>query len=267
MPSTIAFGGFGFRYYDRFVPNFGQTQPLIAQLMDRDGGEFVGGDGPERHGVGQITFSFALRARTPREMWGLRNRVVLLQDKGIQRLVYTPAGESVGLHCQAKMTQLVIGHSGRDLSELVSRCNCVFTVTDPRWLRERAAGRLEQTIDDDALAHMFTWRNEGTAVSYPWITLLYASAGQRPGFRLRRLAAGVTVDRIQMPAYNGRHVMLNGGVDYMALDGRVAEARARIRWRHPRLLRLLPGDNVILLEFDSTARGATLYANWPDAWR
>ena len=287
MPSTIRFGNYMFRFPGRFVPNFGSTSPVIAELIDVDGGLFVGGPGSERRTIHRIAFDFTLRARTPNNMWAARSEVIVLQDR-LLPLMLTPAGQTAGLTCMAKMTNLTIGHDGRDLSEWASVCNCVFTVADPRWQRNHFdvaplhydgsevydgsntyAGpdnsRFELDIDDE-LVHTFNWPNDGTAVSYPRVGILNTAAGMKPGWTLRRLAAGVTDDRVRVKGGTGEYLVFDGYERYVALDGSARAGRAALRAQHPLLLRLLPGDNAMVLQFDSSAQDATLYARWQDAW-
>ena len=102
MAYRIQYGGYDFRFPERFLPNFGQTSPVIAQLMDRDGGVFVAGRGPERVTMAQIPFSFSLRAQTPDLMFAERNRVTLLQGEDEQQLMVTPIrpDDRAALPCQ-----------------------------------------------------------------------------------------------------------------------------------------------------------------------
>ena len=291
MAYRIQYGGYEFRFPERFLPNFGQTSPVIAQLMDRDGGVFVAGRGPERVTMAQIPFSFSLRAQTPDLMFAERNRVTLLQGEDEQQLMVTPSGQTTGLRCLAKITQLTIGHDGRSTSELISECQCVFTVADPRWRRSHftapiyldgtrtlsqtpsvtlagpAGSRFTRTISTTDRVHVYTWNNAGTTVAYPNVSVLNTAAGNKPALTVRRLAQGATEDAVRIGRYSQELLQFDGGLGYVALDGRGRAGRAATRFLHPGMLRLQPGDNTIAFEFASSPNGAVISARWDDAWR
>jgi hypothetical protein len=242
--------------------NFKNVVPRTTRLPGADGGFPTDGAGKRASEIGNISFSFYLRAYTRSAMEDLRDAVHAMTNWGLGRLYMQPSDPADPERwAWCAVNNITTSRKEHEHTNLLQRVQCSFQAPDPYWY---APGNLtvwggttwgggewlsDNTESVSGAISSLTETNNGNATTHPIISLLATDTCVNP--RVERLVDGAVVDRVKFNAVlsvddelvidcRGKRVLLNTADAYTSA----------FSFLHPDWMRLLPGSNALRVVFD-----------------
>lgn len=256
--------------------NFKEVVARATRLPGADGGVDEYGSGRAPSAIGNVQFGIVLESATREGMQTLRDALAQMTQWGVGQLYFQPTDPAATVRwANARVNNINAGEERHKHTDLFQPVRLSFQCSEPYWLTKGNQKLWDSTNiwnsaikwDDDSVSAFtsvtgsgsLTVTTSGSAFTHARFVAMVTGATAFNQLRVERVVNGGVVDQV---VYNGPLVQndvieIDPRRQWCVVNG--ADKTARLDFRFPDWLRLLPGSNSIVVTLDDAT--AAISAN------
>ena len=260
---AVTFDDYAFTNLDTLRDNFRDAVPQTVRLPGLHGGFDTLGAEDAPSEIGRVDVTFNVEVTNRNSMQCTLDAVGKLKYYGKRKLYFQPEGTGSQRWTWARVNSINWTRGPTLTTDLWQPVSVTFQAPDPHWYTDPTSG----TITASGTGTLGTVTNNGNAEALAYVSITCGTAQTALTPAVRRLVSGGTPDSMAFSGTvgNSQSLILDAQAKAVTLNG--TGEYDQFSYTHPDWLRLLPGANVLRVDFGTATSAATVVVTWSDTYR